>query len=166
VGSSRFDIVFVREMFLVTVTSPPLRARSSTWNTDHSSRNSALELNVAILVSSAPGFSKYFNAHFLELPLVKSLLSSFSSHSRSATHDSEVAISEKPPRSAEAVPRPTQDRSRRYYELNDTWMLKTDASADPMPPSATYAGGGQIHGIAQGNSFGQTQSTSTESLMR
>ncbi|KAK3937250.1 hypothetical protein QBC46DRAFT_416578 [Diplogelasinospora grovesii] len=146
------------------------QTNDSTWISVILSLCSAVELDVAIIVSSAPAFSSFAQSHLLlQMSVVNSILSSFSSggggSSSSKAYDSEAAVG-----SGAAVAEhkigdgngssgrvlsgqdPTLDRSHRYYELNDTWMLKSEASVDQkgigrMPPAVKSGKGGIVHTV-------------------
>jgi hypothetical protein len=104
--------------------------------------NSAIELNVAIIVSSGPGFASFIRSYF---PVLSSVAGSFFS-SGSRARDSE-AMPVKPgyansDRSSEPDYGidPALDRSLRFYELNDTWMLKSGVTADDVKLENTEGG--------------------------
>lgn len=95
---------------------------------------SAVELNVAIIVGSAPAFAGFARTHLMDLSVVKLLLSSISFTSKSKLYDSEAPL-DGPDRKYEnhTVERPgiggkgaksLPDRNHRYYELNDVPTLK------------------------------------------
>lgn len=133
--------------------------------------NSGVELNVAIIVSSAPAFSSFARTKLLQMPAVKSLLSSFSSGSKAL--DSEANAGSGPandrPVNRSDEDTPPQIRSHRYYEMNDTWMLKSVATVDEEGMQRTPVGGRVAdNGIMRTVAFGQAvtkTSPSTESLM-
>jgi hypothetical protein len=95
---------------------------------------SAVELNVAIIVSSGPGFASFIRSH---VPMLSNVAGSFFS-SGSKIRDSERTPAKtngkyaNSDRSSEQdfPQKSSQDRSLRFYELNDTWMLKSGAAAE------------------------------------
>jgi hypothetical protein len=106
------------------------------------SSSSAVELNVAIIISSGPGFASFVRSYF---PMLSSVAGSFFS-SGSKVRDSE-AMPVKPgyansDRSSEPDygMDPALDRSLRFYELNDAWMLKSGVTADDVKFENTDGG--------------------------
>jgi hypothetical protein len=104
--------------------------------------NSAVELNVAIIISSGPGFASFVRSSF---PILSSVAGSFFS-SGSKVRDSE-AMPVKPgyansDRSSEPDygTDPSLDRSLRFYEMNDTWMLKSGVTAEDVKLENTDGG--------------------------
>ncbi|KAI1158000.1 hypothetical protein F5B18DRAFT_642846 [Nemania serpens] len=109
-------------------------AYDQTWISVILSLCSAVELNVAIIVGSAPAFAGFARTHLMDLSVVKLLLSSISFTSKSKLYDSEAPL-DGPDRKYEnhTVERPgiggkgaksLPDRNHRYYELNDVPTLK------------------------------------------
>ncbi|KAI1760842.1 hypothetical protein GGR53DRAFT_525683 [Hypoxylon sp. FL1150] len=94
------------------------RAYDQTWISTILSLCSAVELNVAIIVSSAPAFSSFTRLHFVNLSLVKLLLSSFSSSTQKQPCDTEAAL-ETP--GDGVISSGGKVISHCYYELDDTW---------------------------------------------
>lgn len=89
--------------------------------------------------------------------MVRSLISLFSSrgNSRSNLYDPEVAPSDQdegnPDAKGSAKPSytdPTLDRNHRYYELNDTWMLKSGATVDQDGADAVAVDGAIVRTVA------------------
>jgi hypothetical protein len=125
--------------------------------------HSAVELNVAIIVSSGPGFANFIRSH---VPMLSKVAGSFFS-SGSKVRDSEampVKMSGKYANSDRSSEQdfaqvPSHDRSLRFYELNDTWMLKSGVTAEES--KIENKDGGILRTVAV-----EQKSTSTEKLMK
>ncbi|OTA70054.1 hypothetical protein K449DRAFT_427565 [Hypoxylon sp. EC38] len=94
-------------------------ASDTTWISAILSLCSAVELNVAIIVSSAPAFSSYARLRLANLSVVKILLSSFSSSSKSKSYSSEAELGMSGDRTAGTGDKVALNSNHRYYELND-----------------------------------------------
>ncbi|KAL5120454.1 hypothetical protein ACEQ8H_001744 [Pleosporales sp. CAS-2024a] len=104
-----------------------------TWISSILSLCSAVELNVAIIVSSGPGFASFTRRH---VPALSSIAGSFFS-SDNKVNDSEIALARGNDKHAhlDKTPTPTigsggEDRRFRQNQFNDVWFLKSSATAD------------------------------------
>lgn len=122
--------------------------------------NSLLELNVAIVVSSAPAFASFARSHFPEVSAIKSFFSSLTSFpGKTRNPESTAASSFKadrmPPNDGEQA---EYHPNHHYYELNETYGLQSGASVDQSgklwaPSSSGLPGEG---GIVRTTAFEQT----------
>ncbi|KAH9984589.1 hypothetical protein F4779DRAFT_612271 [Xylariaceae sp. FL0662B] len=101
------------------------RAYDQTWISTILSLCSAVELNVAIIVSSAPAFSSFARLHFINLSVVKLLLSSFSSGTQRKAYDTEAALDTSGDGNTSSGDKVV---SHCYYELNDTWSNRREVT--------------------------------------
>lgn len=101
------------------------------------------------------------------MPVAKSLLSSLSSLSGGSKAPGSEAAARLDPVSDYEVGRggedPARDRTHRYYELNDTWALKSDATVDEEAMRIATAEPGSMaapeNGIMRTVAFGQAVTT-------
>lgn len=126
--------------------------------------NSVLELNAAIIVSSAPAFASFARSHLPEVSAIKSFfssLTSFSSRTRNteSTAGSGFKADRMPPDDEQHV---KYHPNHHYYELNETNGLQSGVSADqsgkmwaPLSPGLPGEGG-----IVRTMAFEQTVKTS------
>ena len=120
---------------------------------------SVVEINIAIVMSCVPGFSKFIRVYVSEWPPVKALRSRISSRNNSATDS----------RGSGSKARPADDAGarKRYQALNDDWLMESGGTTDtnittqsipltsrPRPddveqgvarPPAVHPGGGGPH---------------------
>ncbi|KZZ88798.1 hypothetical protein AAL_07999 [Moelleriella libera RCEF 2490] len=91
----------------------------------------AVELNAAIIVSSAPAFSNFARTKLAHMSLVRSFLDSFPS----LFHSSKILDSEAASTSNRRAPFPSEEDMACTYgehrEAKNTWLLKTAANAAP-----------------------------------
>ncbi|KAF2966127.1 hypothetical protein GQX73_g7452 [Xylaria multiplex] len=99
-------------------------AYDQTWISAILSLCSAVELNVAIIVGSAPAFAGFARSHVLELPVVRFLLSSISLTSKGKSYDSEAPLENLEGMHGNHA----AERNHRYYELSDVGMYKRESN--------------------------------------
>jgi hypothetical protein len=109
-----------------------MKSVDSTWISAVLNLCGAVELNVAIIVASAVGFSGFLRSH---LPKLYSALGG----SKPVTPDLEAGFDEKDREIAAPAqggtigggqPKFDRRREERYYNLDDSWMLKSDGTVD------------------------------------
>lgn len=114
------------------------------------SKFSFLELNAAIIVSSAPAFASFARTHVLETSAIRSLLSSLTSFSSKArSSESNLSSDSKAGKIAHEDDGDNKfHRDHPYYELNETCGLQSGVSADqngttwvPTSPGLPRQGG-------------------------
>lgn len=126
--------------------------------------NSSLELNAAIIVSSAPGFASFARSHLLENSTLNSLLSKLMSFSlKTRGSKSMLASGSKSDKiTLDDDEHAKQPHSHHYYELNEACRLQSGVSADqggktwvPLSP-----GSPEEVGIVRTMAFEQTVKSS------
>ncbi|KAK4222513.1 hypothetical protein QBC38DRAFT_489724 [Podospora fimiseda] len=115
----------------------------STWNLYIILLCTVVELNVAIIVASVPGFSRFVRVHLLHWPAVKSIQSKFSSYISNSTNTGPsnaktwpMNITTTAQGESRDAPQPPPieldniQRHHQYYELNnnDSWLMQTGNS--------------------------------------
>lgn len=114
--------------------------------------NSVVEVDVAIMVSSMPGFAVFTRVHVAEWPLVKSLRSTLSEITRrdqesNSSGNGESGDKLSPNRlhtSRDKTMSTWPKRSQTYIELDDSWVVRGGATAmvQTEQPSAVLSSAG------------------------
>ncbi|RWA06384.1 hypothetical protein EKO27_g8726 [Xylaria grammica] len=101
-------------------------AYDQTWISAILSLCSAVELNVAIIVGSAPAFAGFARSYFIDSTVVRRLLSSISLTSKAKLYDSEAPL--------EYQKNTNENHSAKiyhqYYELNDVGTVRMELKPD------------------------------------
>ena len=118
--------------------------------------NSSLELNAAIIVSSAPAFASFARSHLFEASAIKSFFSSLRSISgKTGSSISKPASNFKSDRVASGNDEHAkQQHNHHYYELNETYGLRSGVSVEQggkvgvLPSPGSLGEGGIIRTMA------------------
>ena len=89
--------------------------------------HSVVESNVAIIISSGPGFSSFARVHLAELPLLKTLRSTLIGQSSDDSYAARFKEKNDPnkPRTGRGDESPRKKKQPYYQIDDDTWALKS-----------------------------------------
>ncbi|KAK4220535.1 hypothetical protein QBC38DRAFT_378779 [Podospora fimiseda] len=134
----------------------------STWNLYIILLCTVVELNVAIIVASVPGFSRFVRVHLMHWPAVKSIQSKFSSYMSSNNNTGPanaktwpINITTTAQGDSQDAPQPPIElgnksgQRHQYHELNnsnDSWFMQTNNST-----------------VMSGSTYQETQRSAVES---